>query len=163
MYNLFTNFVLANLYMARFSLINIAFLLFATVLLWSCSSVKHVPEGNLLVDKVKIDIKDNSEVSSKELYNYLRQTPNHTVLGFAKLQLATYNMSGHDTTKWYNRWLRRLGQAPVLYNDNLTQASAFQLRQALINKGYLSAQVDVDTVRYDKKKKSCMTQLFCYF
>ena len=153
MYNLFTNFVLANLYMARFSLINIAFLLFATVLLWSCSSVKHVPEGNLLVDKVKIDIKDNSEVSSKELYNYLRQTPNHTVLGFAKLQLATYNMSGHDTTKWYNRWLRRLGQAPVLYNDNLTQASAFQLRQALINKGYLSAQVDVDTVRYDKKKK----------
>lgn len=120
---------------------------------WSCSSVKHVPEGQLLVDKVKIDIKDAPELKESELRNYLRQTPNHTVLGFAKLQLATYSLSGRDTTKWYNRWLQRLGQAPVLYDDKLTDASVLQLQQALINKGYLGATVDVDTVRRDKKKK----------
>ena len=115
--------------------------------------MKHVPEGQLLVDKVKIDIKDAPELKESELRNYLRQTPNHTVLGFAKLQLATYTLSGRDTTKWYNRWLQRLGQAPVLYAYKLTDASLLQLQQALINKGYLGATVDVDTVRRDKKKK----------
>lgn len=76
--------------------------------LWGCSSTKHVPQGKYLVDDVNIKIVDNSEVKESELVNYLRQTPNHKVLGFMKLQLATYNISGSDTTKWFNRWVRRL-------------------------------------------------------
>ena len=74
------------------------------VLLWSCSSTRHVPQGSYLVDHVKIDIADHpKDVASSDLTNYLRQTPNHKVLGFLKLQLATYNMSGRDSSKWYNR------------------------------------------------------------
>ena len=70
----------------------------------SCSSTKHVPHGKLLLDKVKINIADpRDDVESSQLANYLRQTPNHRVLGGLNLQLAFYNMSGHDTTKWYNR------------------------------------------------------------
>lgn len=75
-----------------------------------CSATRHVPEGNLLLDNVEIDVEGDRDVSSSELYNYLRQTPNHRVLGFWKLQLGTYNLSGNDTTKWYNRWVRRMGQ-----------------------------------------------------
>jgi outer membrane protein assembly factor BamA len=100
---------------------------------------------------VKINITDNKEIASSELVNYLRQTPNHEVLGFLKLQLATYNMSGNDTTKWYNRWSRKLGQAPEIYDQQLTDASVFQLRQALINRGYMDASVEVDTVINKKK------------
>ncbi len=122
-------------------------------LLWGCSSTKHVPKGQYLVDKVSVKVEDTKEVSSGELYNYLRQTPNHKVIGFLKLQLATYNMSGRDSTKWYNRWLRNLGQAPVIYNQQLTDISARQLQLAMVNKGYLEAYVSVDTVmRPDKKK-----------
>lgn len=121
--------------------------------LWSCSSTKHVPQGEHLLDKVKITVEDTDDVSSSELYNYLRQTPNHKVLGFAKIQLATYSLSGKDSTRWYNRWLQRLGQAPVIYDHSLTDASARQLRQAMINKGYMDASVTIDTLRRDKKKK----------
>ncbi len=121
--------------------------------LCSCSSTKHVPKGEHLLDKVKITVEGTNDVSSTELYNYLRQTPNHKVLGFAKIQLATYSLSGKDTTRWYNRWLQRLGQAPVIYDHPLTEASARQLKLAMINKGYLDAYVTVDTVRRDKKKK----------
>lgn len=153
MCNQFTNFVLANILMASKSLFRFLIIAVVTTLLGSCSTTKHVPDGQLLVDKVKIDVKDNKNVSESELYNYLRQTPNHTVLGFAKIQLSTYSLSGRDTSKWYNRWLQRLGQAPVLYDQNLTEASVFQLRQALINKGYLGATVQVDTIRRDNKKK----------
>ena len=118
-----------------------------------CSATRHVPEGNLLLDNVEIDVEGDKDVSSSELYNYLRQTPNHRVLGFWKLQLGTYNLSGNDTTKWYNRWVRRMGQPPVLYQQTLTDASARQLQLAMINRGYLGAQVEVDTMmRPDKKK-----------
>ena len=125
----------------------------AGVALWGCSSTKHVPDGEMLLDKVKIEVADNKEVETEELFNFLRQTPNHKVLGFAKLQLATYSLSGADSTKWYNRWLRRLGQPPVIFDRELTDASARQLRQALINKGYMGASVSVDTIlRPDEKR-----------
>jgi len=121
-----------------------------------CSTTKHVPDGKLLLDKVSVQINDstgNSGVNSTELVNYLRQVPNHKVLGSMKLQLLTYSLSGRDTTKWYNRWLRRLGRPPVIYDDDLTEASAHQLRQAMINRGFMDVSVDVDTVRRDAKKK----------
>ncbi len=134
-------------------LLRVMLLLSAVALMWSCSSTKHVPMGEYLLDDVSIKVEDAENVSISELYNYLRQAPNHKVLGGLKIQLATYNMSGRDTTKWYNRWLRRLGQAPVIYDQTLTTASANQLRQAMINKGYLGASVSIDTIRRDKKKK----------
>lgn len=65
----------------------------------ACSSTKHVPQGEYLLDKVSISIdNDTTDIRTEELTNFLRQTPNHKVLGFAKLQLATYSLSGADTT-----------------------------------------------------------------
>ena len=124
------------------------------MLVCGCSSTKHVPEGQYLLDNVTIDINGDKSVSSDELVNFLRQTPNHTVLGFARLQLSTYSLSGSDTTKWYNRWLRRLGKPPVIYNAELTDASRRQLRQALINRGYMDAGVVVDTMFYPERKRA---------
>ena len=139
---------------------SILIILCATAILAGCSTTRHIPDGSLLLDDVKINVDDSTLTETSELVNYLRQTPNHKVLGFAKLQLATYNMSGRDTSKWYNRWLRRMGQAPVIYNPELTEASRRQLQLALINKGYMSTVVDVDTIsRPDKKKMSSTTSI----
>ncbi len=135
----------------------------ATLLLYlySCSSTRHVPDGELLLDKVKITVINDSlsgeHIGETDLVNYLRQHPNHKVLGFAKLQLGVYNMSGSDTTRWYNRWLRRIGQAPVLYDSTLTRASQQQLRQAIINRGYMHPTVSVDSVVNHKKKRISLT------
>ncbi|MDE6266673.1 MAG: BamA/TamA family outer membrane protein [Muribaculaceae bacterium] len=132
----------------------ILFTFLVSALLWSCSSTRHVPEGQLLLDNATITINENeSEITSTQLINYLRQAPNHKVLGFAKLQLATYNMSGQDTTRWYNKWVRKLGQPPVIYDSTLTAQSARQLRQALINQGYNDVRVEIDTVARREKKK----------
>ena len=118
----------------------------------SCSSTKHVPQGKLLLDKVKINIADpRDDVESSQLANYLRQTSNHRVLGGLNLQLAFYNMSGHDTTKWYNRWIQRVGTRPVIYDSTLTMASAEQLHTALSNRGYMkntvTYRVDADSAK----------------
>ncbi|MEG0560065.1 MAG: BamA/TamA family outer membrane protein [Muribaculaceae bacterium] len=119
----------------------------------SCSSTKHVPAGQYLVDDVKIEINDNKNIKSKELVNYLRQTPNHKVFGAFKMQLALYNISGKDSTNWFNKWIRRVGNPPVIYDQNLTDASANQLQKALENKGYLGAKVTYNLEKRDAKKK----------
>lgn len=128
--------------------------LLAILALWGCSTTKHVPKGCYLIDKVSIEMEGESTVGSGDLYNYLRQVPNHKVLGFLKLQLATYSLSGRDSTKWYNRWLRRIGQAPVIYDQALTDASARQLQLAMVNRGYMDATVSYDTVFNADKKKA---------
>ena len=113
----------------------------------SCSTTRHVPPGQMLLREVDIDVEGDREyVDSDELYYFLRQTPNHKVLGFAKLQLATYNLSGRDSTQWFNRWVRRIGQPPVIYDQQLTDASVRQLHTALVNRGYMDATVTADTV-----------------
>ena len=126
------------------------------MLLSACSTTKHVPEGKYLLDDVKINITDNSKdapLKSTEMMNYLRQIPNHKVLGGLRLQLAFYNLSGSDSTKWFNKWVRRLGSAPVIYDPALTSASVKQLSTALANKGYMNSTVTVDTVgNLDKKR-----------
>lgn len=88
------------------------------------------------------------------MINYLRQLPNHKMLWSMKLQLGIYNMSGKDSTKWYNKWVRRLGEAPVIYDSILTAASKEQLRKAMVNKGFLHADVDVVSDFNPAKKKA---------
>ena len=122
----------------------------ALIVVSSCNATKHVPDGKYLLNKVHIEVDDNS-FNKKELKNYLRQTPNHEILGGVKFQLAIYNWSGKDSTKWYNKWVRKLGQAPVIYDPSLTEASKSQLRLALVNKGYMDAIVEADTVSKGKK------------
>lgn len=64
----------------------------------SCHTTKFVPEGKYLLNKARIEVKDNPEISRKEMRNYLRQTQNHEVFGGWKLQLNVYNWSGRDST-----------------------------------------------------------------
>ncbi|MBP5497752.1 MAG: hypothetical protein J6X81_00050, partial [Muribaculaceae bacterium] len=123
-------------------------------LLCGCSSTKHVPQGHFLLDKVKINLNDGEQhpdIAKNDLYAYLRQQENHKVLGGLKLQLGIYNMSGKDSTKWYNRWIQRIGERPVVYDSTLTQASTRQLHQAISNRGHLknnvTSTVSIDTAR----------------
>ena len=81
--------------------------------LTGCSPTKHVPQGEYLLDKVKI-VTDSKEVKPETLKPYLRQEPNFRILGVARLQLAIYNLSGADTSKWINRWLRKIGTPRIV-------------------------------------------------
>ncbi|MDE7189722.1 MAG: BamA/TamA family outer membrane protein [Muribaculaceae bacterium] len=130
-------------------------LILGAMLLASCSSSRHVPQGQYLLDKVSITAIDSTgrEHEREELNVYLRQMPNHKMLWSMKFRLGVYNMSGNDTTRWYNRWIRKLGEPPVIYDSTLTEAGAEQLRKMMVNQGYLSAEVEVDTLVDSMKRK----------
>jgi outer membrane protein assembly factor BamA len=127
-------------------------------LMCACSPVRHVPDGEYLLDKVAVSVNDSSGSKStftqEELLNYLRQLPNHKLLWKVKMQLGVYNMSGKDSTKWYNKLARRLGEAPVIFDEELTAQSQRQLQRAFVNQGFLHADVVADTFLNAKKRKA---------
>lgn len=115
-----------------------------------CSTTKHVPDGKYLLDKVKIEI-DSKDISTETLTTYIQQHPNYRVMGILPLQLSIYNLSGNDTTSNVNRWLRKIGNAPVLYSEDAMEASCYQLSKALANMGYVNAEVEADTSMQEKR------------
>ena len=120
----------------------------------ACNSSRFVGQGSYLLDSVSITVNDTTgTIDRDEMVTYLRQLPNHKMLWSAKFRLGVYNLSGNDTTKWWNRWIRKLGEPPVIYDSTLTAAGQEQLHKALINKGFLDSQVTVDEIRNDKKRK----------
>lgn len=124
------------------------------VMLAACSPTRHVPQGQYLLDEVKVKVMDSSKVMTPStLLPYVRQRPNNKFLEISRLRLGVYNMSGNDSSKWWNKWLRRLGEAPVLYNPEAVATDSAQLVRALRNAGYLDASVSVDTIIDRKKRK----------
>ena len=124
--------------------------------LTACQTTKYVPEGKYLLDKVAIK-SDVKSIPKSEIKSYLRQTPNASILGFWKLPLDIYNLSNPDTSKWINRSLRKIGDAPEVYNPNLTSMSLYQIERFMNNKGYFDADVSSDMEV--KKRKAKVTYI----
>lgn len=120
------------------------------LLLASCSSTKYVPDGSYLLDEVRIHT-DNKEVKPSSLSPYVRQNPNSKWFSLIKTQLYVYNWSGRDSTRWINRTLRKLGDAPVIFSEEETERTSEEITKAVQNMGYMGAKVE--SVEQVKKKK----------
>ncbi|WP_430810521.1 MULTISPECIES: BamA/TamA family outer membrane protein [unclassified Carboxylicivirga] len=120
--------------------------------IWGCRSTKYVPEGKYLLNKVEVD-NQAKDLTKEELKYYIRQKENVKILGFWRFHLGLYNLSGRNGTSGFSRWLRRIGEEPVLYDELLKEKSNEQLTLFLHNKGYYNAQVS-DTVLFLKNKKA---------
>ncbi|MBR1631917.1 MAG: BamA/TamA family outer membrane protein [Paludibacteraceae bacterium] len=121
------------------------------LLLAGCSVTKYVPDDGYLLNKVKI-VSDAKDIGQDQLSGYLRQTPNAGIFGLWKAQVNLYSLSGPDTTRRWNRFLRKLGTPPELFDADLTQTSREQIQMAMRNKGYLNAIVtdSVDTHQHKR-------------
>lgn len=118
----------------------------------SCSSTKYVPDGTYLLDEVKIQT-DNKNIKTSTLQPYVRQNPNSKWFSTIKTQLYVYNLSGRDSTRWFNKFLRKIGDAPVIYNESLAQRSENEITKAVHNMGYMGATVETNTKIKKKKLK----------
>lgn len=119
------------------------------IFLGSCSSTRFVPEGKYLLNKVTVKA-DDRNLKREELRNHIKQKENLRILGFMKFHLGMYNLS---SAKKENDWLKRIGEAPVLYDALQAQKSCDQLRIYLKNKGYYNAVVTDSVVRHEAKCK----------
>ena len=87
--------------------------------LYSCSSSKFVPEGQHVLSSVELTSDDDKLIDASSLRNYVRQEPNARWFNLVKVPLGLYCISGRDSTKGINRFFRRIGEPPVLYDSTL--------------------------------------------
>ena len=121
-------------------------------LLGSCSATKDIPDGELMLNNVKV-LADGKypDISTSQLKNYVRQKGNSRWFSTLKIPLGVYAMAGSDTSKWVNRTLRAMGEAPVVYDTLLAESSCKDLQMALQNKGYMDGQVELYTETKGRK------------
>ncbi len=121
--------------------------------LTACSSTKHIPEDKYLLNKVVVKNKAR-DISKERFKPYIKQNANVQIIGLFKFHLWLYNLAGNDTTKGINKWLQRIGEEPVVYDEFLTEQTEGQLKTFMQNKGYFHAQVESDVQLKTKKKKA---------
>jgi len=125
------------------------------LLLSACNTTKFVPPDECLLNKARIKCTDDPGVPVSDLRTYLRQKQNTEIFGFWKLQLHVYNTAPRDTTSKSGKRLARnahkMGEAPVIYDDEMTKISMQQLQQQMNNMGYFLAQVDTHKVVKHRK------------
>lgn len=125
-------------------------LLGGLLLLSSCSSRKYLSEGEYLLDKVSISA-DTADVNVSMLSGYVRQQPNTRWVSMIKLPLGIYLMSSPNGNSLFDRFARKMGEAPVVYDTLLSERSRQRIHDALFNMGYLHA--DVSTHEEYRKHK----------
>ncbi|MBQ0085184.1 MAG: BamA/TamA family outer membrane protein [Prevotella sp.] len=123
------------------------------MLLAGCNTTKFVPEGEMLLDKVKVT-SDNKEVSPMKVQDYVKLRTNSKLFSLFKTPLAIYSLASRDTSKWTSRVLQHLGEAPVLYDERLVVATRNDLTAAMQNMGYLHAETEVKKTVKDGCKLS---------
>ena len=131
--------------MKKLTLTSLVFIL----LLWACSTTKNIPEGSYLLDK--FEIKHDTKNATSDLEDFVRQQPNSSTPLLGKVRLKMYNLAGSDTSKWINRFWKKIGKPPVIFNPSQAMISANQLKKELNNQGYLDAVIDT-TLKINGKK-----------
>ena len=118
-------------------------LLTAALLMCGCSATRDLPEDVYMLDRVRV-VADGKykDINPSKLKSYIRQKGNARWFYALKIPLGVYAMAGKDSS-WINRTLRNMGEAPVVYDTLMAQQTCEILRQALQNKGYLDAEVEL--------------------
>lgn len=114
-----------------------------------CSPTKYVPEGEYLLNRYKLESKSRN-LKKDDLERAIKQKPNKRILGL-KFHLSLYNLSNKEKDTRISRWLRTIGEEPVIYDEYQKDRSSQQLKEVTSQKGYFNAVVE-DTVAFRKKK-----------
>lgn len=120
----------------------------------SCSVYKYVPEGGYLLDDVDVSVVGPKVESSGYYKSLSYQATNSKWFRLFRVPLRIYSLSGankHEAGR--NRLLRNIGEAPVICDSMLSEATRTDLRQSLVNSGFLDAKVIFET-KYGRKPKA---------
>lgn len=120
------------------------------IVMSSCSVSKFIPEDGYLLDCVSLH-SDSSSLKTGLLEGYIRQHPNSRWFSTLKVPLGIYSLSGRDSTKRFNRFIRKLGEPPVIYDESLALKAKQNILSAVRNLGYLNGEVEM--LKLTRKKK----------
>lgn len=107
----------------------------------SCSTTRTLSEGELRLASNKVEIVGDDSVNPSEIAQYIKQAPNkYFFLGWNPF-LNLYNwQNGSD--KGLAPAIRKVGQAPVVFNRSLAESSCENIADHLESIGYYGSTVD---------------------
>ena len=146
-------------------LAHIILLLAAALTLTSCGGVRrYLADGEHILYKNQLDLQmaDSSEVSPevhdalRKMKSYYRQKPNSKVLGIdgLRVSMTIYGWASPKDSSLWGNYLRRMGQAPRIYDEGSARLTASQLASLLKAKGCFGSTVTFDTSAIDGKDLS---------
>ena len=122
----------------------------------SCASVdKFIQPDERVLNKNEYEVTmSDGSITPKEVRDALsdmkkftRQKPNSHLLGIGpRVSMRIYCLSNPDKSNFFHNYLRRKGQAPVVYDENITVQTCNQLAGLLESKGCFKSTVTFDTV-----------------
>ena len=128
----------------------LAVCLVAMVALMGCNTTKFLDDDELMLSSVKM-AGGNKQVRTSDFRVYVRQEPNSKWFNLLKVPLGIYSLSPADTTRRKGRFFRRLGEAPVVFDEGLMEFSRAGIENALKFDGYFHAHVDADVTTHQKR------------
>ena len=112
-------------------------------LLAACSPTRFLGEDEYLLDNVSIHA-SQKDIPTDQLSGYIRQHPNARWFSLFKAPMGFYCLSGTDSTRRINRFIQRIGEAPVVYDSLLAIRTRNDIQAAVRNLGYLDAIVELN-------------------
>lgn len=123
---------------------HILFLLFFSLLLFSCNPARRLPEGQYLLNRNRIEITD-AEVDASRLPSYYRQRPNRRLMGVYRFHLGVYQLADRGRETRLKNWMKHtIGEPPVIHDPVLAQNTLRQFEIFMYSKGYFNAELEFD-------------------
>lgn len=132
--------------MRRF-LAHIILLVLTMLFFMSCSIRKHIPEGEMIMKKNKIEImsKDATFKSSEISKQIIQGENKKIILGFYPLTWVYYKTDDNPNNKFISLINRSIGRKPTYYDNELQNKSMMQIESYLNNIGYFNSKIYVES------------------
>ena len=126
----------------------------------SCSVTRKLPEESYLVQKVTVEADKETpkkeRIPASDLRKFIRQNPNKRFLGL-NFYVWVYEQADPEKDNWWNRFKRRIGEAPVLLDMSLTEQSVRNLKVYMDYRGFFSSQATYEVDTTSRKKRAFIT------
>lgn len=147
---------------------SILFLLLSALLMASCSSVKHLPAGQVMLVKNDVKVVDAKNPDFDNLKSYVRPPTNKKLLDLIRIKTVfydwgqpTYGKDGKTKDSKFRKFLReKMGEAPVVLDSNDISTSLDQLKIVMKQLGYFDATMDYSVKFKGKDEKKAQVTYF---
>ncbi len=116
-------------------------------LLASCSVTRHVPQDDEVLSRVHIEV-NGRKSNSTTLRMAVAQSAYHRTFGFLPVSAWIWH---NDSVSAWHRFRAKLGTRPPVYDEALAIRTDNAMRRALVNQGYLEADVAHTTTSRNRK------------
>lgn len=128
-------------------------LVFGTLVLASCSTVRTLCDGEYRLASNKVEVTNDKRFNAGQLQPYIKQKSNtYLIFGWSPF-LNVYNWSNPDGNSFLDRVFRKVGEAPVVYDPDMVEKSVESIRSHLDYLGYYDSRVDSDVTVKGKRVK----------